>query len=161
MFPWSYTEMCAPTSQASPSRTSAYACWREARPSRSDFTSVPDSTRPASIRSSRWYSCRARRLSTISFSPPDFAMRASLDAASLAVYNPGSAVRARGQLLRWQYLRTTVAVGCLAGYGTASFLAPATATAQPAGQLDDPEPTPTTTTTPTPDPAPAPAPKPA
>ena len=40
-----------------------------ARPSRSAFTSVPGSTSPASTRSSSSYSCRARRLSAISFSP--------------------------------------------------------------------------------------------
>src|SRR5207249_1232770 len=38
--PWPYSGMCAPTSHASPSRTSAYACWSDAPPSRRDFTSV-------------------------------------------------------------------------------------------------------------------------
>src|SRR5438477_395271 len=39
---------------ASPSRTSAYACCSVASPPRSDFTSVPMSTTPASTRSERW-----------------------------------------------------------------------------------------------------------
>src|SRR5262249_11346889 len=69
LVPRSYGEMCRPTSQSSPSRTSAYACASVARPSRRDFTSVPVSTMPVSTRSSRWYSCRARRFSAISFSP--------------------------------------------------------------------------------------------
>src|SRR5438046_3161509 len=67
--------MCAPTSQASPSRMSAYERARLARPSRRDLTSVPVSTSPASTSSSRWYSCRTRRLSAISFSPLAFAIR--------------------------------------------------------------------------------------
>src|SRR5919204_6923040 len=57
--------MCAPISHASPSRTWAYACCSDAPPSRSDFTSVPVSTIPASYRSRRWYSCRALRFSVI------------------------------------------------------------------------------------------------
>src|SRR5918995_155538 len=61
--------MCRPTIQASPSRTVAYARARSALPLRSDFTSDPVSTNPASWRSSRWYSCRALRFSAISFSP--------------------------------------------------------------------------------------------
>src|SRR4051812_11076233 len=38
-------------------------------PSRSDFTSVPASARPASTRSRMWYSCRARRFETTVCSP--------------------------------------------------------------------------------------------
>ena len=73
-FPSVYSGTWRPTSHASPSRTSAYACCRVASPPRSDFTSVPVSTTPASTRSERWYSCRARRLSTMSFSPLGLAM---------------------------------------------------------------------------------------
>src|ERR671916_1185627 len=61
--------MCEPTSQSSPSRMSANARLSSALPSRKDFTSDPVRTRPASWRSSRWYSCRAFRFSVISFSP--------------------------------------------------------------------------------------------
>src|SRR6202008_1916067 len=48
--------------------TSAYPRCSVASPARNDFTPVPASTTPASTRSERWYSCRARRLSTMSFS---------------------------------------------------------------------------------------------
>src|SRR5919204_4270668 len=60
--------MWSPTSQSSPSRASAYARWSVALPWRSDLTSLPMRARPASTRSSRLYSCRARRFSAISFS---------------------------------------------------------------------------------------------
>src|SRR5439155_8668612 len=46
-----------------------------------DLTSLPASASPASTRSSRWYSCRARRFSAISFSPWGFAMRSIVGAA--------------------------------------------------------------------------------
>src|ERR671924_1352378 len=65
----SYGAMWEPTSQSSPSRMSAYERFSSALPSRSDLTSEPSRTRPASWRSSRWYSWRARRFSAISFSP--------------------------------------------------------------------------------------------
>src|SRR5213596_2865410 len=60
--------MWRPTSQSSPSRGSAYARWRMAWPWRRDLTSLPCSARPASTRSRKWYSCRARRFSAMSFS---------------------------------------------------------------------------------------------
>ena len=46
--PWEYSGMCTPCSQASPRSMSTNPSTSEARPSRSDFTSVPWSTRPAS-----------------------------------------------------------------------------------------------------------------
>src|SRR5436190_7805426 len=54
--------MWAPRSQTSPSLTTAYASLICALPSRSDFTSLPRSSMPASILSSTWNLCRARRL---------------------------------------------------------------------------------------------------
>src|SRR5439155_1205851 len=70
--------MWTPTSQSSPSRASAKARCMVACPWRSDLTSLPVSARPASTRSSRWYSCRARRLSAINFSPVVWAIRSIL-----------------------------------------------------------------------------------
>src|SRR5207248_2631523 len=61
-----------------PPLRSAKARWIVARPSRSAFTSVPWSTSPASTRSRSSNSCRARRLSAISFSPRGLATRASV-----------------------------------------------------------------------------------
>ena len=46
--PWLYSGMCAARNHTSPSSTVAKASVRLARPSRSDFTSVPLSTIPAS-----------------------------------------------------------------------------------------------------------------
>ena len=52
MLPWSYVEISAPTSHTSLPRSSPKAWAIDARPSRSDFTSVPVRTSPASKRSS-------------------------------------------------------------------------------------------------------------
>src|SRR5690242_12698593 len=54
--------MCAPRNQTSPSLTTAYASLICALPSRSDLTSLPRSSIPASIFSSTWNLWRARRL---------------------------------------------------------------------------------------------------
>src|SRR4051812_20234255 len=61
--------MCMFSSQTSPSRTRANDSEREARPARSDFTSEPVNTMPASSRSVISKSKRARRLVATVFWP--------------------------------------------------------------------------------------------